>query len=103
MSLRDINTFDHAASRDDRERLVMASLSPTCNSPVIGERAIQAISALRSLRHSQITLCLDVWRSDGLWRREFGADPHIIGKALRVDNDVYHVVGIMPRGFRDQG
>ena len=41
--------------------------------------------------------------SDGLWRREFGADPHIIGKALRLDNDEYHVVGVMPREFRDQG
>ncbi len=41
--------------------------------------------------------------SDELWRREFGADPHIIGKALRLDNDVYHVVGVMPRGFRDLG
>src|SRR5271170_566057 len=41
--------------------------------------------------------------SDELWRREFGADPHIIGKALRLDNDDYHVVGVMPRGFRDQG
>jgi predicted permease len=46
---------------------------------------------------------LEVVISDGLWRREFGADPHIIGKALRLDNDVYRVVGIMPRGFRDQG
>jgi len=41
--------------------------------------------------------------SDGLWRRKFGADPHIIGKALRLDNDIYHVVGVMPRGFRDLG
>jgi putative ABC transport system permease protein len=41
--------------------------------------------------------------SDELWRREFGADPHIAGKALRLDNDVYHVVGVMPRGFRDLG
>jgi len=41
--------------------------------------------------------------SDGLWRREFGADPQIIGKELRLDNDVYQVVGVMPRGFRDQG
>src|SRR6201996_8314043 len=41
--------------------------------------------------------------SDELWRREFGADPHIIGKALRLDNDVFHVVGVMPRGFRDLG
>ncbi|HZD46578.1 MAG TPA: ABC transporter permease [Acidobacteriaceae bacterium] len=41
--------------------------------------------------------------SNGLWRREFGADPHILGKALLLDNDVYHVVGIMPSGFRDLG
>jgi predicted permease len=41
--------------------------------------------------------------SDEVWRREFGADAHIVGKALRLDNDVYHVVGVMPRGFRDLG
>src|ERR1700722_20095538 len=41
--------------------------------------------------------------SDELWRREFGADPHIVGKALLLDNDLYHVVGVMPRGFRDLG
>ncbi|HEY9126997.1 MAG TPA: ABC transporter permease, partial [Acidobacteriaceae bacterium] len=41
--------------------------------------------------------------SDGLWRREFGADPRILGKALLLDNDVYHVVGVMPSGFRDVG
>ncbi len=41
--------------------------------------------------------------SDGLWKREFGADPHIVGKALLLDNDVYHVVGVMPRSFRDLG
>lgn len=46
---------------------------------------------------------LEVVLSDGLWRREFGADPLIIGKTLRLDNDDYHVVGVMPRGFRDQG
>src|SRR5882757_8094453 len=46
---------------------------------------------------------LEVVISDGLWRREFGADPLILGKALRLDNDDYHVVGVMPRGFRDQG
>ena len=41
--------------------------------------------------------------SDGLWKRAFGADPHILGKSLRLDNDVYHVVGVMPASFRDQG
>jgi putative ABC transport system permease protein len=46
---------------------------------------------------------LEVVISDGLWRRTYGADPHVIGQALRLDNDIYHVVGVMPRGFRDQG
>ncbi len=46
---------------------------------------------------------LEVVISDGLWKRDFGGDPQILGKTLRLDNDVYHVVGVMPPGFRDQG
>jgi len=34
--------------------------------------------------------------SDGLWRRRFGADPEILGKPIRLDNENYTVVGIMP-------
>ena len=41
--------------------------------------------------------------SDGLWKRSFGADPHIIGKSLRLDNDLFQIVGVMPASFRDQG
>ena len=46
---------------------------------------------------------LEVVISDGLWKRAFGADPRILGKTVRLDNDVYQVVGVMPPGFRDQG
>jgi predicted permease len=41
--------------------------------------------------------------SDGLWKRAFGADRNILGKSVRLDNDVYHVAGVMPASFRDQG
>ena len=41
--------------------------------------------------------------SDGFWKRAFGADPHILGKSIRIDNDFFHVVGVMPASFRDQG
>jgi predicted permease len=41
--------------------------------------------------------------SDGFWKSAFGADPHILGKSIRVDNDLFHVVGVMPASFRDQG
>jgi putative ABC transport system permease protein len=46
---------------------------------------------------------LEALISDGLWKRAFGADPHILGKNLRLDNDLYHVIGVMPTGFHDPG
>jgi len=46
---------------------------------------------------------LEVVISDGLWKRAFGGDPHILGKSLRLDNDEYHVIGVLPPGFRDEG
>jgi len=46
---------------------------------------------------------LEVILSDGLWRRAFGADPQILGRSLRLDNDTYRVVGVMPPGFSDPG
>jgi putative ABC transport system permease protein len=38
--------------------------------------------------------------SDGLWRREFGADPAILGRKVRLDNDLYSIVGVLPPDFR---
>ena len=46
---------------------------------------------------------LEVVITDGLWKRVFGGDPHILGKSLRLDNDAYRVIGVMPPSFRDQG
>jgi putative ABC transport system permease protein len=46
---------------------------------------------------------LEVVISDGLWKRAFGGDRHILGRSLRLDNDVYQVVGVLPAGFHDQG
>ena len=41
--------------------------------------------------------------SDGLWKRQFGGDPHILGRRIRVDNDAYTIVGVMPPDFRHPG
>src|SRR5262245_22237777 len=38
--------------------------------------------------------------SNGLWRRRFGSDPHVIGRAITLDNQSRTVIGIMPPGFR---
>ncbi len=36
--------------------------------------------------------------SDGLWTRAFGRDPSIIGRAIRLDDQPFTVIGIMERG-----
>jgi predicted permease len=38
--------------------------------------------------------------SDGFWRRGFGADPQVLGRTLRIDEDPYEIVGVMPAAFR---
>jgi predicted permease len=38
--------------------------------------------------------------TDGFWRHNLNADPHIIGKQIRVDGNSTSVVGILPPGFR---
>jgi predicted permease len=37
--------------------------------------------------------------SDGLWERAFGRDPAAVGRAVRIDEELATVVGIMPPGF----
>jgi predicted permease len=41
--------------------------------------------------------------SDGLWRRSYGADPNVLGRSVRLDNDPYTIVGVLPPGFRHPG
>jgi predicted permease len=41
--------------------------------------------------------------SNGFWRRYYGSDPKIIGRKMRLDNDMYTIVGVMPAGFRHPG
>lgn len=35
----------------------------------------------------------------GLWQRRFGSDPGLVGKVLKLNNNAYTVVGIMPPDF----
>jgi putative ABC transport system permease protein len=41
--------------------------------------------------------------SDGLWRRSYGADPAVIGRTVRLDNDPYTIIGVTRPDFRHPG
>ena len=41
--------------------------------------------------------------SNGFWRSYYGSDPKIIGRKMRLDGDMYTIVGVMPAGFRHPG
>jgi len=40
-----------------------------------------------------------VLRAD-LWKRSFGADPHVLGRTVKVNGETYTVIGVMPDTFR---
>jgi hypothetical protein len=37
--------------------------------------------------------------SDAVWRNAFGADPHMLGRTVKVSGEAYTVIGVMPRRF----
>ena len=41
--------------------------------------------------------------SDAMWKRRFGGKPDAIGRKLKIDGDLYEVVGVMPPQFRHPG
>lgn len=38
--------------------------------------------------------------SSGLWRRRFGGDPGIVGRAIQLNDRSYSVIGVLPESFR---
>jgi putative ABC transport system permease protein len=38
--------------------------------------------------------------SDGAWQRRFGRSPDVLGKSLRLDDQSYEIVGVMPQSFQ---
>ena len=38
--------------------------------------------------------------SHGLWQRQFGGDPGVVGRTIRLDREAYQVIGVLAAGFR---
>jgi putative ABC transport system permease protein len=59
--------------------------------PALLGRTIAPDDALAAARVAVLT--------HGLWLRRFGADPRIVGRAIRLNGAEHEVIGVMPRGF----
>jgi predicted permease len=54
-------------------------------------------------QHGSPGLLEEVVISDGLRKRLFGGDPQVLGKTVRMDTDLYRIIGIMPPDFDAPG
>lgn len=91
--------YNLAGSREG-ERLsgymISADFFPTLGvKPVLG-RAFDASD-------DQVGAAPVVILGGGLWQREFGSSPDVIGKSLTLNGTSYLVVGVMPAGFSFYG
>lgn len=50
-------------------------------------------------QETQPGAALSIILSDSAWRATFGANPEIIGKPVKLNQDIYTVVGVLPGGF----
>jgi predicted permease len=88
-----LNLSDINAPRRLNVTLVTPDFFATLGVPVALGRGFTADEGRPGAPHVAVL-------SDGLWRDQFGADPDIIGKDVRLSDVPYQVVGVMPRSFR---
>ncbi|AHG93852.1 permease (plasmid) [Gemmatirosa kalamazoonensis] len=62
---------------------------------VLGTRPLLGRSIMESDAHDPVAVL-----GEGLWRRRYGADPHIVGRSIRMNGVPHTVVGVMPARFR---
>src|SRR5437763_16163547 len=78
------------------EHLEMIEVSPNYFS-MLG--AIPALGRLFGHQDFALGFAPVVVISDALWRRSYGADPGVLGRGLRLDNDLYTIVGVISPEF----
>lgn len=68
-------------------------LATVGRTPALGRSFHEAETLMPVAQHAVIL-------SDAYWRQHFGADPKILGQALRVNGAVRTIVGVLPPDFR---
>jgi putative ABC transport system permease protein len=85
-------THDGDGAQVLRVMMVSPTLFPLLRAaPVLG-RGFRTDDQLHGQEHVAML-------SDAFWRRRFGADPHVVGRTISVENGAWSIVGVMPPSF----
>ena len=85
---------------DQPERVEVLLVSPTYFSLLGAQPALGRVFGSED-NHPGIAEVAVI--SDALWKRRFGGAPDVLGRTLRIDDDSYAIVGVMPPAFRHPG
>src|SRR5947209_10504 len=87
---------DRRQCGDHPERLDAAGVSPNYFS-LLGARP--QLGRLFDPGDTAPGLAEAVVITDGLWHREFGGERSVLGHQMRLDTDLYTIVGVLPPDF----
>jgi predicted permease len=86
---------------DEPERVEVLLVSPDYFSILGARPALGRVFSTTEDDHPGIAEVVII--SDALWARRFGRSPDVLGRSLRIDDDSFRVVGVMPPSFRHPG
>jgi putative ABC transport system permease protein len=98
-SLAAINNAGFTWTSDGEAQIVLglsvtATFLPTLKiAPALGRNFLDAED--RPGGNTRVVLL-----GDGFWRRAFGADPSVIGRAITLNSQPYTIIGVLPASFR---
>ena len=90
------NRSFNLASDGEPERIVGLNASPSLFTTLQTQAALGRVFNEREAEPGNEHVIV---LSHTLWKNRFGANPHIIGTTLRLNTQVYTVIGVMPEGF----
>ena len=86
---------------DQPERVEVMLVSPEYFSILEASPALGRVFSKAEDDHPGIAEVVVI--SDALWARRFGRAADVLGRSLRIDDDSFRIVGVMPPGFRHPG
>jgi predicted permease len=101
-SLEEMSAYTDAEfilnTKDATDRIFGEQVTPSYF-PLLGVTAAQGRTFLPEENEKPLANPVAII-SYGLWQRNYGSDPEVVGKTVRLNNFDFTIVGVLPLGFR---